>query len=166
MVLNSEDDHDVPKFGPLSSDYPVRKPILALQELVSMAWKKLGEKLSPPENTGAVQSSASDVAASVKALSELLQLARQSGAKVVVVQHSKLSEIGKPPPSGQLVIARTAQDLGIHCIDAAPSFARAAGDTGRIADLYFDEIHPNAAGQRVLAAVLADAVMHALDSAH
>jgi lysophospholipase L1-like esterase len=59
-----------------------------------------------------------------------------------------------PPFVPQTKVLAICADAGLDCIDLYPSFAAAGGH-----GLHFDTMHPNAAGQAIIARVLADRLL-------
>jgi lysophospholipase L1-like esterase len=98
-----------------------------------------------------------DIDESLGALGDLIRLAQQNGAKVVLAQHLGLAEL--PPgglEEGHDAIAKTARDAGVEPFDIER--------TGASSALYRDGIHPNQAGQAFIAARLLPAILEALGS--
>jgi lysophospholipase L1-like esterase len=99
-----------------------------------------------------------DIDESLGALGDLIRLARQNGAKVVLAQHLALAEL--PPghlEEGHDAIAKVARGSGIEPFDIE--------GTGASSALYRDAIHPNQAGQAFLAARLLPEIREALTAA-
>jgi lysophospholipase L1-like esterase len=89
----------------------------------------------------------------VDSLVGLGAVAREHRLRLVIAILPDGDQIGVPDPDLEpqrklAAICATAQS---DCLDLYPAFAAAAGDS-----LYFDTMHPNAAGQRVVARALAD----------
>ncbi|MDP6060460.1 MAG: hypothetical protein QGH33_16270, partial [Pirellulaceae bacterium] len=84
-------------------------------------------------------------------LRELIWLAGRSGAHVIVAQHATVPEINGEPQSGHAVIRTTVRQMGIEPIDCLEAF-QASVRNG--VNPYRDWIHPNVAGQQVLAEIL------------
>jgi lysophospholipase L1-like esterase len=84
-------------------------------------------------------------------LRDFLEMAKAHG-KVLVLQHWELREIknGKADV-GHDEIERLCQEMGVTCASLAPWYEQAisSGET-----LYLDNIHPNDAGQKVIAEVI------------
>ena len=147
IVLNGDDAWDVPaKVSPVgrSPEFPDHSPPLALVEV----WNRvIGPKLglSPGGPPATTPDRAADTAASMAALSTLIETARQSGAKVAVIYWPTQAEVaGGPAEAGRGIIERAAEADGAIFVDAAPFLA---GD----ADIYRDPLHPNPKGQKDLA---------------
>jgi hypothetical protein len=90
----------------------------------------------------------------VDSLHGLAAVARANRLRLVVaiIPDGDQFEGGAAPPFvPQTKLLAICADAGLDCIDLWSAFAAAGG-----AELYFDIMHPNAAGQRVIARVLAD----------
>jgi sugar phosphate isomerase/epimerase len=99
-----------------------------------------------------------DVATSMRALSELIRLAKDNGARVVVAQHWMYPEVVSGTRShAQDMIERTAREAGAEVVQIGPAF-RAAIDAG--ATPYRDYIHPSTAGQHIIGHVLTRAILN------
>ena len=96
----------------------------------------------------------------VDALHGLADEARANGLRLVVaiIPDGDQVEGGAPPFVPQTKLLAVCRDDGLDCLDLWNAFAAAGG-----ADLYFDIMHPNAAGQRVIARVVAE---HLLGGGH
>jgi len=153
LVLSSHDYSDASKFEPVvgvNPDFPDRTPILALQELV---WRYLPRYLPSARHAAYPIPTAddpADIERSLDALRQLIALARQGGARVIIAQHMENGEWAQPK-SGHAAIAAVAAEAGITPIQLGPAFEEATR-AGRV--LYRTRVHPNAAGQKIIADVL------------
>ena len=89
----------------------------------------------------------------VDSLHGLAEVARANGLRLVVaiIPDGDQFEGGAAPPLvPQTKLLAVCADARLDCLDLWTAFAAAGG-----ADLYFDIMHPNAEGQRVIARVLA-----------
>lgn len=167
LVLNSNDYDDVPGLEPIGPQWPTRKPALALQEVAEnygprlLARIGLGGPNAPPRTTTHEQ----DVAYALGALRELIDLARASGARVVLVQYLKLSELaavgsggGGGAEAGFSAIRAVAESASVRTVDTSGAFA-ANGVPRANFFLPGDNVHPSAAGQRALGALIVGAVV-------
>ncbi len=159
VVLSSHDYADAMRFEPLGADAPERRPALALFEVLQRYlprylpdWRT---ESTPPDPVTDEELNA-DIAECTEALRNLLELAQNSGAMVLVAQHLTVQELEDGPEIGHEVIASVASDVGVPIIQLGPSFAAAiaAGETP-----FRDDIHLNAVGQRVMAEALAEAIL-------
>lgn len=84
----------------------------------------------------------------VDALRDIQALARERGIRLVIAIVPDGDQIGVPAPdlTPQKKLRDVCRDLALDCIDLQPSFA-ASGES----PLYIDIMHPNAAGQRIMA---------------
>ncbi|TLD68427.1 hypothetical protein FEM03_22745 [Phragmitibacter flavus] len=170
VVVSSHDVADVPTFMPIVGvhpDFPARKPVLAVEELftrylpryVPAMRKNLPQPdtLNPEELERLMKSS---VETSMQALRELLELAKASGAEVMVAQHLEKRELEDKPMPGHGVIADVAKSCGTEVIQLGPAMAstREAGT-----ETYKDNIHLTSAGQEAVGEALFKAVQSALD---
>ena len=157
IVVSSHDYADAPTFEPtvgVNPDFPSHRPSCATWEAITRYLPRyvplLAGKTSPvPPPTQ------KDIDESLGALGDLIQLAQQNGAKVVLAQHLTLAEL--PPghlQEGHDAIAKVARDAGVVPFDLEGTPASAA--------LYRDDIHPNQAGQAFIAARLLPAIREAL----
>lgn len=159
FVLSSHDWNDVPTFAPLSDDMPTHGPALALQEAVTRYLPRyLPTSLGGTDDAAASQPAEAepgdpDVAKSLAAVAEMVQLALASGAKVAMAEHLERNETMDRLLPGHTPIADAAKQAGANVIQLGPSFAQAA-KAGIQA--YRDHIHPNDAGQRIIAQTLMD----------
>jgi hypothetical protein len=89
----------------------------------------------------------------IDSLRGLGELARGHGIRLVIAIIPDGDQFGDPPPSlvPQQKLLAICRDAGLECIDLHPAFAAAGGS-----DLFLDIMHPNAAGQKIIAQALAD----------
>jgi hypothetical protein len=173
LVLNSNDYDDVPGLEPIGPQWPTRKPALALQEVAEnygprlLARIGLGGRGAPPRATTHEQ----DVAHALGALRDLIDLARGSGARVILVQYLKLGELagagsGGSGGSGGVeegfgAIRAVAESASVRVVDTSGAFT-ANGVPRSNFFLPGDNVHPSAAGQRALGALIVSAVVREL----
>jgi hypothetical protein len=159
IVLSTHDYGDVEEkpTNPVGVNprWPSTKPVLALQDATTRFfipytrhWLKLDKEESaiidaPP--------TAADIERSMKSLRELITIAMQSGAKVVLLQYLTPAEQGKPEPPGHKIILATAREMNAPVVQLGPEFKKSI-DQGVWP--YRDEIHPNVVGQGILAQVM------------
>ncbi len=158
IVLNSADYADAPTFEPLGTGRPQSKPLLALQEFsdkyVPRYFRKRLRSLrdAPPAAPEAID-------ACLSALREMIRMAREAGASVLLAQFLKRDELKAQPEIGYHEIAGVAKELGIEPIQLGPGFTKGLRDGP---DPYFNDLHPNAHGQRIIAEVLFDPIREAV----
>ncbi|MEM9413943.1 MAG: SGNH/GDSL hydrolase family protein [Planctomycetota bacterium] len=165
LVISSHDAGDVPTFTPtvgVHPSFPDRKPILALQEAVTRylpRYLPFLRKGGGEHNTQPTGATADDGA--IPALTELIQWVQAEDVPMVIVHHAEQAELTSAYQAGYSEIAEVADALGAELIEAGPTFQEAieAGEAP-----YRDNIHPNAAGQRLLAEVIQQAVLQDLQA--
>lgn len=163
IVVSQQDYDDAMTFAPVvgvDSSYPDHKPRLALWEIATRYLPRYIaiKRQSVTGETGitaAAEVKPENIAASMNALAELIRMAKQSGARVIVAQHWMYLEVTGKRYDEQAVIEKTATDAGAEVIQLGPGF-RAAIDAGE--NPYRDYIHPSPVGQRVIAEKLAEAI--------
>ena len=157
IVVSSHDYADAPTFQPIvgvNPDFPSHRPWCATWEAITRYLPRYVPMLAgktPPVRPPTQK----DIDESLGALGDLIRLAQQNGAKVVLAQHLTLAEL--PPgrlEEGHDAIAKTARDAGVEPFDLE--------GTGASAALYRDHIHTNQAGQAFIAARLLPAIREAL----
>jgi hypothetical protein len=161
IVLSSHDYADAPTFEPIvgmSIDFPDRKPWCATWEALTRYLPRYIPSLShgpSPANPSAVEPLQKDIDWSLKSMTELIHLARQSGATVLVAQHLEAAELPPGQPNvGHQAIAQTAREAGVEPFDLERS--------GATQQLYRDNIHPNVAGQAWIATRIREAIKEVL----
>jgi hypothetical protein len=163
VVVSSHDWEDVPAWAPLTADFPTEAPALALGEVLGRYVPRIVAQaigsVWPPRPL-ARDASDPRVLAAVGAFRRLIATLRSNGARVAVALHLERDEPPSAPLPGHAVLAAAAREAGVPVLELGPAFA-AAGAGGR--DLYRDAIHPTAAGQAVIAAVLRDWVLDELE---
>lgn len=146
IVVSSHDARDVPTFEPLSpNSHPTKAPRTALGEGVARYLPRyLPSRSSNSETNASPYTTQPADPESLDAFLKLLGLAKESGARVAVIQHWTRDELtANQPEPGHAELAKTAEDLGIPTYQTAEHF-RQADDP---AALYRDHIHPTAMGQ-------------------
>ena len=165
IVLNSNDSFDVPTFEPIVGvrpDYPDHRPWSALGEVVTryviprlrFGTGKMEE--APSEDAPAKPADVDEALAAERAL---IDLAKSSGARVIVAQHLERAEARSGQTKfGHDQIAKVARDAGAEVVQLGPAFHDALL-AGR--DPYQpmpNIVHPNALGQRLIADELIDPI--------
>jgi hypothetical protein len=172
IVLNSNDSFDVPTFEPIVGvrpDYPDHRPWLALGEIATRyVIPRLRFGGGTMEEAPSVDAPArpGDVEQALGAERKLIELAKSSGARAVIVaQHLERAEArGGEPKFGHAQIARVAREAGAEVVQLGPAFhdALLAGK-----DPYQplpNIVHPNALGQRLIADQLIEPIISAANS--
>ena len=148
IVLSNEDYGDVPTFEPLSASLPQRSPILALQEVVTryvpqlLRYERVNEApLFNPQPD--------EVAASLDALRDLIDMIKSSGAKVAVALHAEHTEMmNMSYKSGAQAIAGVANFRRTPIIQLNVALSNLKAQN---IQPYRDWIHPNDDGQAAIA---------------
>lgn len=158
IVLNSADYADAPTFVPLDGRWPQSKPLLALQEFRDKYVPRYFRKrLSSLRDAQPPAPEAID--ACLSALREMIRMAREAGASVLLAQFLKRCELQTQPDIGYHEIAGVAKELGIVPIQLGPGFTKALRDGP---DPYANDLHPNAHGQHIIAELLFDPIRAAV----
>jgi hypothetical protein len=158
IVVSSHDYADAPTFEPVvgvNPDFPSHRPWCATWEAITRylprylpAMKSETPVVRPPNPK--------DIDESLGALGDLIRLAQKNGAKVILAQHLDLQEL--PPghlEEGHDAIAKVAREAGVEPFDLEGKDASAA--------LFRDHIHPNQAGQALIANRLLAAIQATLN---
>jgi hypothetical protein len=165
VVLNSGDYADAPTFAPtvgVLPSFPAHKPWSAIGEgFTRYLLPKISPQTPNPNETGrpTTQPGATDIKKCRSALAGLIQLCRANGTRITVIQYPSRTELSgereREREVGYEVIRSVATESGADVVDVAPAF-RAAANSG--VSLYRDDIHPNEAGQTLLADGLFEAM--------
>jgi hypothetical protein len=168
IVLSSHDYADVPTFAPtvgVDPSSPDHRPVLALWEgftrylLPRLGYRKASNEGYTPATAPA---KSADVAWSMAALREMIDMGRRAGLRVILAQHLERAESLASPLPGHGVIADEARRDGLAPIELGAAFdaARRRGQQP-----YRDDIHPNDLGQAVIAEALLPAIERAVGAA-
>ena len=160
LVVSSHDANDVPTFTPIigiNPAFPDRQPVLALQEAVTRYLPRYLPFLDRKPDTHNTQPSNSATNNdAIPAFLELIELIQGEGLPLIVIHHAEQSELSDGYELGHGAIVESLASLGLTPLETAPLFQQAI-DAGR--HPYRDNIHPNAAGQRLLAELIEEAVL-------
>jgi hypothetical protein len=168
LVLSSSDYDDAPTFEPLNPlTHPTEAPMSALWEGLTRYLPRYlrGRMINESGVVPDVQEIANkrDIEVSLQAERDFLELAKEQGVKVLVVQHWTASELhGRTPLQGHTDIHRVALDAAVPIYEDADKL-QAFLNAGR--NPYRDDIHLNDNGQQALAELLLDAVKRELPEA-
>jgi hypothetical protein len=156
VVLSSHDYADVPTFKPvidIDPSFPSHRPLLAIQEAITRyLLPRLfshGDASVPDESAAPAQKDIDQCVASVR---QLIELAKSSGAAVVVALHLEAGEKPGQEKHGQAILMHAAEAAGARMVDLGPAF-NAARSRGQAP--WRDGVHPSAAGQQIIAEALA-----------
>jgi hypothetical protein len=165
VVLNSRDAGDNPTNQPIvgtDPSFPDRAPWSALAEAVRRYALPTIMPRSVTAKPLTEHDDAAAIACSMRDLGSLCDVIQSSGARVVLAHFPNRTELTGPMLPGHDAIAAFAAAKGIPLVEAAPRLASAIDDG---TDPYrpADTIHPNAAGQRIMAAALMPEILQQLD---
>jgi lysophospholipase L1-like esterase len=163
IVWSSHDAWDVPRFDGLREDQPVRRPTLAVGELITRyalpRLRRSPDLASVPTNNDFDQAMQSAI--------DLIAFARSHNLPTAVVLHETRGEIeGKADTDQSLdrgrrllkdMVTTTGVPLFFTRTHLAPALAKGEA-------VFQDDIHPSASGQRLLAECLEQAVRPLLQS--
>jgi hypothetical protein len=158
VVVNSPDARDVPTFNPLTTAVPTRSPICAIEDMVWIFRRYAS--LTTPKPTPKAERDAKTVEG-IEDFGELLDECVATGKPVVVLQHLKRMELVLGPEPGHDELARVARERDIPVFQLGPRLARAIEEGTEV--YRSDQMHPNAAGQAILAEMLEEIVVDRLD---
>ncbi len=144
-------------------NFPERNPPLAIEEaLLRYLWPRLVKRLPHEMTPDAQERTDGELAHSLSAIDHMVAFARSKSTVVVLLFTQDREEIEKPPDFVQKRAATDAlgrQSLmalcrkdGIPLIDMLPRFARRWNPVP-----FRDSVHPNPAGNRVIADAVAEA---------
>ncbi|MHB1157443.1 MAG: SGNH/GDSL hydrolase family protein [Phycisphaerales bacterium] len=144
IVENSDDAFFAEPYIAPSSDFPTRKPQLAMTELIE---RYLLPRIFPRDRSDLLVKRPPDT----DQLMEMIDMARKSGAEVLLAHHPNRAECGGDWVDGHDLLVAAAEQSGLPLLDMRPYYQEASkkGIT-----VYRDAIHLSPAGQGVLADVL------------
>lgn len=165
LLLSSHDAYDVPTFKPIigvDPNFPDSKPLFALQEAVSRYLPRYYRRIAGNNNATAQAPVIDDKeierlkVEALSALKQIIEGAKASGAKVLLVQHFEKAELelGNGEKEGHRVIRQLAEDHGAVVVQLGPKLLQAV-QQGQ--DTYLDFIHVNDIGQATIADVMLEA---------
>ncbi|WP_332748485.1 SGNH/GDSL hydrolase family protein [Hydrogenophaga sp.] len=166
LVLGSGDHADNPTFAPLGADHPTQAPALALQEAMQRYLPRYLARYLPqqlrawsaePSVTPMDKLAAEASARGLGDLQAFLMKASAEGRRVMVLHHPDRNETA----SGQYLeghsqIRSLVQALELPFIELRTPYLSAG------TEVYRDDIHHSAQGQRVMAHALFNAVLQTL----
>lgn len=166
IVLSGHDYGDAPTYEAVVDvhpSFPSRRPMLAVEEaltryLLPRLLGAAGPDAGVPSQESPEQSA---IELSLSALNELIGLARESGADVLVAQYWDLAEMSGPLDEGHGMIRDVAEAAGASVIQVGPAFRDAIA---RGEQPFRDVIHPNGTGQRIMEQVLYPTVLQLLEA--
>jgi len=161
IVLSSHDYLDHPTFEPAVGKrprLPDHTPLLALEELVTRFLPIYLRRFSSTSNKPKKVPDPKVAIKTMNCLRELIWIASQSGAAVLVAQHATLQEVRGEQLPGHDIIRQAVRQMGIEPISCLGAF-QASVRQG--VNPYRDWIHPNVVGQQVLADILFEPIREA-----
>lgn len=155
LVISSHDYFDNPKFEPLDGYfYPQRRPISAVVEGVTRYIPQALGWRSPPM----LDPSATAKAKGLSDLKDFLQLAKRSGATVIVFQHLGKAEMArKQPYLGYPRVRELCKSLNIPTVSLRPYFQQAI-EKGQ--SPYQDDIHPSDSGHMLISQAILEGLQN------
>lgn len=167
LVISSHDYADNPTFEPLNQNtHPTERPFSALTEGITRYLPRylpyFASSKSAKETDHFVEPTTEQVTKGLEDLKSFLDLAKNSAKSVLVFQYWERDEInkGKAKPGNER-IRDLCESMGISPIELEPYFKKSIG-SGK--NPYRDNIHPNQAGQQLIAKAilenLPDNAMH------
>lgn len=165
LCQSSHDYADAPTFNPVvgvSPDFPGDPPLLAITEAVTRYLPRyLPGRHTPPPDPQQTSVSQKDIDWCLTSLKEMIDLAKSAGIPVILVQHLETTELTGTLMPGHDAILAVAQRATIPIIQLGPPFANAQKAGNHV---YRDEIHPTAAGQKLIAETLLPVIESTLKS--
>ncbi len=144
IVWSSHDAWDIPGFGPFGFDQPTEKPLFASYE----AFRRYAIPMVFPPPSESPPHTQKDVDDGVLAARELLQLIQSKHIPVAVILHKTQVELKGKDLEGDRLLGAAAESLGVPVFQTASLFGP---ELQKGSSVFFDDIHPNAAGNRLLA---------------
>ena len=158
LLVNSGDYADNPTYAPLSANHPVSKPLLATQEAIFRYLPGYLPTFSSQPAAQVTTISPAEVAQGRTDLSQFLTLAKDNGARQVMVFHhpDRPEFLSGKYLTGHDEMRALSRELGVSFTDLYPAYAKQSDN------LYRDGIHHNVKGQKVLSDALYDALLSQL----
>jgi hypothetical protein len=160
LVVSSHDIVDVPTFEPLvgvNLDFPNHTPPSALWEgitrYIPKVWWRLTHKQALQQASMAIPTTMSTEAIEQcsQAIQQIISIARENGAKVIVAQHLEIGELNGHELPGHGLVREVATSMGIEPLQMGPAFQESVKEGVNPYETY---IHPSPEGQAVIAKVL------------
>jgi lysophospholipase L1-like esterase len=139
--------------------FPDRSPALALQAMASRLWVKLvrdrhdSDGTNTDSNSAYTRADADRVNRTVDRLIEMIRIARAEPLILFVEQPAALEPRDELTEYAKAELTRLADRHQVRIVHTAPALDRQGGTAN-----YRDAVHPNEAGNRILAELLADAL--------
>jgi hypothetical protein len=164
IVLSGDDLARMPDYRWPKPGLPTSPPMLAAERLWHDHIAAYLPQLAGPAPAGLGQRrpAGGDADRSLAALASLLDRLHEQGLEVIVTLHPTQGELAGRPGEGWQGIESAADRQGVTVLDLTEAY-RAAVNRGE--RLYHDPVHLTAAGQRTLAAALAEGIEKAAHAA-
>lgn len=161
VVVSSHDFADSPTFEPLvgvDPDFPTKTPTFALEEAVERYLPRYLPHFAAAPASILPNLTQGQIDQSIAAFRDVIAMAQHKNIPVIVAQHLEQTEYGKPETEGHATLRKAAEEMGVNIVQLGDTFGPElkAGHA-----IYRDNIHPNAAGQKLMA----DAIYPAVDAA-
>lgn len=156
LVQSSHDARGDEGFAKLKVNFPTRRPTLAMSELV----ERYSSHILPQWLQTAPAAPAPEPPLDIDDLKQLIQMARDAGADVILAQHPDRNECHGEWAEGYELIRQACVELQVSpLINLRPAYKQAILEGTPV---YRDGIHLSAQGQRILADTLEPAIMQTL----
>lgn len=157
VVWSSHDAWDVPQFSPLGVELPTEKPLLATYEALR---RYAIPKVFPPPSQGDAHTQ-KELDDGLRAANEVLRLIQNKGIPVAVILHRTQEEMKGKDLEGDRLLSQVAESHGVPVFQTESIFGPAVkkGDS-----VFFDNIHPNANGNKLLAVLYLEVANQLLTS--
>ncbi len=162
LVLSSHDLYDVPTFEPLvgvNASFPNRKPWLALEEAIFRylpgrlpGWLVSKKNEGDPINESQTPANRQ---ISIEAIEKLASIAAAADVPVMVALHLSRTEQAQGLDPAGVELREVLRERHLPMMELSKAFTQAMAQ-GQV--LYRDDIHPSAAGNRVIGQALAQEV--------
>lgn len=160
VVLSSHDAYDLPTFAPLDPENnPTKAPILALEEAIFrylpryLPFAKVDARIAKAETPDLQTQQAGH-----QAIERLLSDLHKSGMKVCLIQHLTIGEMNTSPAYGWNEIRFHFKNRGYPVVQLS-DWTRPA--LAKYESPFRDDIHLNAAGQKLLMQAISKCVLQA-----
>lgn len=165
FVFSSGDYSDAPTFQNgvgTNPSLPGKKPAFALLTLADRALGNIRRRIRRQERLAEEKpvDDPDDIAECLNAISEMLTMARETGAPVIVAQHLQKREVRGDIQPGYERIREVVDRFDVEIVQLGPAFIEAY-EAG--ADPFLDWIHPNPRGHQLIARTLRDPILEALE---
>ncbi len=151
FVLSSHDLTDFPTFRPLNKNtHPQKRPVMAVTEFVEryVVARYWGKIFSKSENSDLINTVSEDTVEGERILKTLITRASDKKTKICLVQHLTQTELQDGMDPNFWKIQSKFEDFGIPVINDKTVLEETIASG---VQPYFDDIHLNELGQKILA---------------